>query len=416
MSKKGNFTEMFIGINIRWYNAIKTQSLIECINASHSMVNYYYGRAKLYPDPQNVLRAFKFCKPDEIRAVIIGQDPYKGGIADGLSFSTKTGVIQPSLRNIYKSMIATGVMSEMPSGSDCSDLSGWAKQGVLMLNMALMCDSKTGKVHEHWHKYTSEIVSWLSSRNNGIVFFLFGRKAQNLKRSINPRKHHVILEWGHPSPLNKTRPPFEQFRGWIRVNINWSAHSAEKYERAMSQITNPPPEIETPSEDTQDETKIVDNVNEDTQDETKIVDNVNEDTQDETKIVDNVNEDTQDEIETDVCDVNETVDEIETDVCDVNETVDEIETYERYYVHPKKNKRTSVFLVGNPDTGNGINFDRKDGDEHTLEEIFSTFPDAQIYLSDKFYKMAVSMEHLKTRAYNAKNMSEEDRTKVRNMT
>ena len=241
MSKKGNFTEMFIGINIRWYNAIKTQSLIDCINASHTMVNYYYGRVKLYPDSQNVLRAFKFCKPDEIRAVIIGQDPYKGGIADGLSFSTKTGVIQPSLRNIYKSMIATGVMSEMPAGSDCSDLSGWAKQGVLMLNMALMCDSKTGKVHEHWYKYTSEIVSWLSSRNNGIVFFLFGRKAQNLKRSINPRKHHIILEWGHPSPLNKTHPPFEQFRGWTRVNINWSAHSAKKYERVMSQIANSRP-------------------------------------------------------------------------------------------------------------------------------------------------------------------------------
>lgn len=151
----------------------------------------------LCPSPADVFRAFVLTPPDKIRAVLVGQDPYIGeGEACGLSFSTNAKKLPPSLRNIYKCLIANKLMIDMPK---TGDLSHWAEQGVLMLNMALTTIRGISGAHSNiWKSYIERLVPKLDLP--GVHWMLFGAEAAKIKSLI---KNGTVHEWSHPSPLSR---------------------------------------------------------------------------------------------------------------------------------------------------------------------------------------------------------------------
>ena len=155
----------------------------------------------IYPPQDDVLNALASCAPSEVRAVILGQDPYHGpGQAMGLSFSVPAGEkLPPSLRNIYKEMVSDLGCGMPKSG----DLTPWANQGVLLLNTVLTVRAHQPNSHKGkgWEILTDRIISELNHKTTPVVFLLWGANARSKKKLItNPQ--HVILETVHPSPLS----------------------------------------------------------------------------------------------------------------------------------------------------------------------------------------------------------------------
>lgn len=163
-----------------------------------------YEEEMIHPQMDDLWTAFKLTTFNEVKVVILGQDPYHGpGQAHGLSFSVKPGVkIPPSLRNMFKEL-ATDIDCPLPEGGT---LTGWAQQGVLMLNTVLTV--RDGQAHSHrkqgWETFTDEVIRRLSERENPIVFVLWGRPAQEKKKLIDVSRH-AIIESVHPSPLSASR-------------------------------------------------------------------------------------------------------------------------------------------------------------------------------------------------------------------
>ena len=163
-----------------------------------------YAEETIYPQLDDIWTAFKLTPFHHVKVVILGQDPYHGaGQAHGLSFSVKSGVrIPPSLRNMFKELV-TDIGCEIPKDGT---LTGWAKQGVLMLNTVLTV--REGQAHSHkkqgWETFTDEVIRKLSSRKEPIVFVLWGRPAQEKKKLIDLSKHAVVESY-HPSPLSASR-------------------------------------------------------------------------------------------------------------------------------------------------------------------------------------------------------------------
>merc|ERR1712216_960117 len=151
----------------------------------------------ILPAQQDVFRAFRETPFENVRVVIVGQDPYHGaGQAMGLSFSVPRGInVPPSLRNILKE--ATGSES-----ATHGDLTSWAKQGVLLLNTILTVHE--GKAMSHrglgWEHLTDAVIAAISRKLQGVCFLLWGAEAMKKASAINGEKHHVFVA-GHPSPL-----------------------------------------------------------------------------------------------------------------------------------------------------------------------------------------------------------------------
>lgn len=163
------------------------------------------SRATVFPAEEHVYRALALTPFDRVKVVILGQDPYHGrGQADGLAFSVPTGVkVPPSLRNIFKEVARdTG----HPTEGAATDLSGWARQGVLLLNTVLTVEE--GKAASHadlgWQGITDGLIQALSQNRSELVFMLWGGYARGKKHLIAPEKH-LILEAPHPSPLSAHR-------------------------------------------------------------------------------------------------------------------------------------------------------------------------------------------------------------------
>lgn len=188
-----------------------------------------YAEKPIYPQLDDLWTAFKLTPYHHVKVVILGQDPYHGaGQAHGLSFSVKPGVrIPPSLRNMFKEL-ATDIGCEIPKDGT---LTGWAKQGVLMLNTVLTV--REGQAHSHkkqgWETFTDEVIRKLSSRKEPIVFVLWGRPAQEKKKLIDLSKHAVVESY-HPSPLSASRGfldsrPYSKtndiLQSWGKAPIDW---------------------------------------------------------------------------------------------------------------------------------------------------------------------------------------------------
>lgn len=163
-----------------------------------------YQHHSCFPKEKDIFAAFDFCSLDDLKVVIIGQDPYHGeNQANGLCFSVKDRIAHPpSLKNIFKE-ISTDLKKEYPQSGN---LEKWAKQGVLLLNATLTVRAHEAASHQKqgWETFTDAIIKQISSEKEHIVFLLWGGFAKKKAKLIDRKKHH-ILESGHPSPLSANR-------------------------------------------------------------------------------------------------------------------------------------------------------------------------------------------------------------------
>lgn len=185
-----------------------------------------YLSETVFPHPTRVFRAFDFVDPQDVRVVILGQDPYHTpGVADGLAFSTSaSNPIPPSLQNIFKEI-------ESEFGSPCiksPDLERWARQGVLLLNASLSVRSGQANSHSEygWHQFTDAVISAISRECTNVVFMLWGSFALKKQELIDTEKHCVLTSV-HPSPLSAHRGFFGNghFKG---ANEYLRAHGKEE--------------------------------------------------------------------------------------------------------------------------------------------------------------------------------------------
>lgn len=185
---------------------------------------------QVFPPEHEVFSAFESPCFDQIKVVILGQDPYHGaGQAHGLCFSVKPGVKPPpSLANIYKELHTDIANFQLPRHGD---LRGWAEQGVFLLNTVLTVEE--GQAHSHkklgWEQFTDRVIELLSEHSEGLVFLLWGAHAQKKGKNIDVKKH-VVLTAPHPSPLSAHRGFFgcqhfsktnEHLQRLGKVPINW---------------------------------------------------------------------------------------------------------------------------------------------------------------------------------------------------
>ena len=158
----------------------------------------------IYPEGKNIFNAMNLLPFEEVKIVIIGQDPYHGpGQAHGLCFSVMPGVVPPpSLKNIFLEIHAD--LGILPANHGC--LKSWAEQGVLLLNSVLTVEMNRPAFHKGkgWERFTDAIIQTLNSEHSGLVFFLWGSYAQK-KGAIIDKKRHLVLQSVHPSPLSAHR-------------------------------------------------------------------------------------------------------------------------------------------------------------------------------------------------------------------
>ena len=160
-----------------------------------------YSSKTIYPDMYNIFNSMKRTAFKDVKVVLLGQDPYhEEGQAMGLSFSVPQGMQKPpSLVNIFKEIKTELDIPIRESG----DLSGWAEQGVLLLNTVLTVRAHSANSHKGkgWEQFTDSIIKKISSDKEGVVFLLWGANARSKKQLIDAKKH-LILECAHPSPLS----------------------------------------------------------------------------------------------------------------------------------------------------------------------------------------------------------------------
>ena len=178
----------------------------------------------IYPPQDQILRALALPPITRVKPVILGQDPYHGaGQAHGLAFSVPEGAkTPPSLRNIFKEIAADVYDSDPPTFS--TDLTHWAKQGVLLLNSTLTVEEGNAGSHQHlsWQTLTDQIVQILCSRRRHLVFLLWGNHAQE-KAAFIDTDRHLLLTAAHPSPLSAHRG-FFGCRHFSRTNDYLATH------------------------------------------------------------------------------------------------------------------------------------------------------------------------------------------------
>lgn len=163
-----------------------------------------YGQHTCFPKGKDIFAAFEYCRWEDVKVVIIGQDPYHGhGQANGLCFSVHDQVQHPpSLINIFKEL-ETDLGKPYPVSGD---LSTWAKQGVLLLNATLTVRAHTAGSHQNkgWETFTDAVIQQISLHKKQVVFLLWGNYAKNKGKYIDTSQH-FILQTGHPSPLSANR-------------------------------------------------------------------------------------------------------------------------------------------------------------------------------------------------------------------
>ena len=181
-----------------------------------------YKTQTIYPPKAQIFSALELTPPQNVKVVILGQDPYHGyGQAHGLAFSVNPDIkIPPSLRNIYKELELEYHVSVHRTG----DLRDWAKQGVLLLNPILTVREHQPLSHQKigWQLFTNEILKALNQMDQPMVFILWGSKAREAKKILtNPA--HLIIESAHPSPLSASRGFFGS-NCFKRANEYLAAH------------------------------------------------------------------------------------------------------------------------------------------------------------------------------------------------
>jgi uracil-DNA glycosylase len=190
-----------IEIGNGWDDFLKNEFQKEYFNKLNSFVEKEYVNKNIYPPKEQIFSIFKMLQLEDIKIVLIGQDPYhQPGQAHGMAFSVMPGVKKPpSLVNIYKEL-KEDIGCEIP---DSGYLLGWAKQGVFLMNTCLSVEESKPNSHKGkgWEIFTDEVIRLIDTDNSPKVFFLWGNDARK-KRALIQNENHLVLETVHPSPLS----------------------------------------------------------------------------------------------------------------------------------------------------------------------------------------------------------------------
>ncbi len=225
----GTRTSMLAELQNDWGQLLRKEQEKPYYKELLERVAEQYREHAVYPPRDDVYRALELTPYEDVRVVILGQDPYHGAHqAHGLSFSVLPGIkLPPSLRNIFKEL-QDDIGCPIP---DHGFLEHWAKQGVLLLNSVLTVRQSSPNSHRKlgWESYTDKIISLLNDRETPVAFVLWGKPAQDKGRYIDQSKHFV-LNSVHPSPLSAYggfwgSKPFSQCNAFLRANglneIDW---------------------------------------------------------------------------------------------------------------------------------------------------------------------------------------------------
>lgn len=215
-------------INKNWDKILESEFKKDYFEKLGIFIKNEYKTKTIYPEYKDIFNALRYTDYDEVKVVILGQDPYHGDKeAHGLSFSVRKGVqMPPSLRNIFKEL-----HNDIGVKRDLTDLTDWAKQGVLLLNsiMTVVKDTPLSHKDKGWEKFTDYIIEKLGEREEPLVFILWGSYARSKKELIK-NKNHLIIESVHPSPLSANRgffgsKPFSKTNDFLKKNnikpIDW---------------------------------------------------------------------------------------------------------------------------------------------------------------------------------------------------
>ena len=195
---------MKVNIEKSWLKILNNEFSQEYFHNLSHFVKEQYKKKKCYPPGKLIFSAFDNCSLNNLKVVIIGQDPYHGPFqANGLCFSVDSKVVNPpSLNNIFKE-ISTDLESVTRTDGDLID---WSNQGVMLLNSVLTVESGLPGSHANrgWEIFTDNVIRKISDKKENIVFMLWGGYAKK-KESLIRNNNHLILKSGHPSPLSANR-------------------------------------------------------------------------------------------------------------------------------------------------------------------------------------------------------------------
>lgn len=200
---------MEVKIDSSWKKQLESEFEKPYFKELTDFVKSEYKNEAVYPPPKTIFRAFDLCPFDDVKVVILGQDPYHGpGQANGLCFAVDEGTtLPPSLQNIFKEIEKE---FEKPLVHRDGDLTRWATQGVLLLNATLTVRARLAGSHQGkgWEEFTDAAVRALSENREHLVFMLWGNYAKQKGAHID-RAKHLVLESAHPSPFSANAGFFE---------------------------------------------------------------------------------------------------------------------------------------------------------------------------------------------------------------
>ena len=219
-----------VNIGNGWDDILKDEFEKQYYKDIREFLKKEYATKTVFPNMYDIFNALKYTPYEDVKVVILGQDPYHGvGQAHGLSFSVKKGITPPpSLKNIYKE-IENDLNIEMDKTN--GELTSWANQGVLMLNASLTVLKGQPNSHSKigWEKLTDSIIEKLNYKDTSVVYLLWGRNAQ-MKENLITNKNHLILKCAHPSPYSANNgffgcKHFSKTNEFLKnnglVEINW---------------------------------------------------------------------------------------------------------------------------------------------------------------------------------------------------
>lgn len=184
-----------------WQNVLSEEFKKPYFKKLEEFLDDEFQNQIIYPTRENIFNAFNYLDYQDVKVLLLGQDPYHGkGQAHGLSFSVQEGIaLPPSLKNMYKEMESDLGIKPVKSGN----LDKWAKQGVLLLNAVLTVREGLANSHKSkgWEKFTDAVISKLNEREKPVVFLLWGNYARK-KTALIDKNKHIIIEGIHPSPLS----------------------------------------------------------------------------------------------------------------------------------------------------------------------------------------------------------------------
>ena len=215
-----------------WDNLLQDEYNKDYFKKIVKFINKEYKEKTIFPPKDKILRALSLTSYDDVKVVILGQDPYHGiGEANGLSFAVSNGIkLPPSLKNIYKELYDDlGIKPSSFGNLEC-----WAREGVLLLNAVLTVEKDKAASHKNigWEYFTDAIIKKINEKDSPVVFILWGNFARSKKDLITNSKH-LVIESSHPSPFSANygffgSKPFSKTNIFLRKNnikeIDWRVY------------------------------------------------------------------------------------------------------------------------------------------------------------------------------------------------